>query len=292
MKSTLTMAGIAGLIALGTSTGAPASGSPEHNCDFAAVLMKTGYVVPDAPRLNDPPGPTGPYAAPDDFFYDFIIQRSSASTNPNGYGVCYARNDQTTINPRTQVWNSANQVYRANPDPLDHARAAILNPSNCACAVMAHSRMGTTGGAQQHPYYLDWNGKTYALMHNENLQKPTKYSLFWDLWNHCAYYGQWWDEHPSNWNSDPSNYSGFNGTEIVFHWLMKQVILAHGDFVAGFHNAITIDRHSWRTVQVTADSDPTWAGGAKPIKGSEVVRNPANKIIQGLGMGKQRLQRE
>jgi len=41
----------------------------------------------------------------------------------------------------------------------------------------------------------------------------------------------------------------------------------------------TVD--SWRAAHVTADSDPTWAGGAKPIKASEVARSPANKIIQG-----------
>ncbi|MGA2655972.1 MAG: hypothetical protein ABSH34_00475 [Verrucomicrobiota bacterium] len=240
MKPTLTMAGIACLIALGTSISAPAGSSPEHNCDFAAVLMKTGYVVPDAPPSNDPPGSTGPYDDPDDFFYDYIIQRSSASTNPNGYGICYARDQQTTIDRRTQVWNSANRVYSANPGPLDNARAAILNASNRACMVMAHSRMGTTGGEQQHPYYLDWHGRTYALMHNGSMQKTTKYPLFWDLWNNCAFYGQWWDEHPSNWNADPSNYSGFNGTELVFHWVMKHVMLADGDFVAGFHQAITL----------------------------------------------------
>jgi prepilin-type N-terminal cleavage/methylation domain-containing protein/prepilin-type processing-associated H-X9-DG protein len=38
---------------------------------------------------------------------------------------------------------------------------------------------------------------------------------------------------------------------------------------------------SWRTTHVTADSDPSYAAGAKPIKGSEVARSPANKNIQG-----------
>jgi len=38
---------------------------------------------------------------------------------------------------------------------------------------------------------------------------------------------------------------------------------------------------SWRTAHVTADTDPAWSGGAKPIKGSEVSRKPVSKIIQG-----------
>ena len=240
MKPALTIVRFAFLLAVGTSHSAPAGNRLEHECDFAAVLMKTGNIVADAPQLNDPPGPAGPYDDPDDFFYDYIIQRSSASSNPNGYGICYARNGQTTIDRKIQVWNSANQMYRANPGPLDTAHAAIMDPTNQAWMVMAHSRMGTTGGAQQHPYYLDWNGRTYALMHNGRTQTTTKYPLFWDLWHNCGHDGQWWEEHPSNWNADPSNYSGFNGTEIVFHWVMRQVILAKGDFVAGFHNAITM----------------------------------------------------
>ena len=153
----------------------------------------------------------------------------------------YAKNHETTINRITQVWNSVNQIYSANPAPLDNARSAIMNPSNKACMVMAHSRNGSAGGAQQHPYYLDWNGKTYILMHNGNNQDSTKLPLFWDLWNNYGFhYGKWWDEHASNWNPEPSNYSGFNGTEIIFHWIMKQVILANGDFLSGFHNAITM----------------------------------------------------
>ena len=41
------------------------------------------------------------------------------------------------------------------------------------------------------------------------------------------------------------------------------------------------DVDSWRTAHVTADSDPTYAGTSKPIKSTEVARNPVNKIIQG-----------
>jgi hypothetical protein len=240
MKAILTTAGLAWLLALETTLSAPQPGDPPHNCDFAAVLMKTGYIVPDAAQVNDPPGTSGPYDDPDDFFYDYIIQRSSVSSNPNGYGIFYARSGQTMVDRRAQVWNSPNQVYTVNSGPLDSAHAAILDPRNQACMVMAHSRMGTIGGAQQHPYYLDWNGRTYALMHNGNMQHTTKRPLFWDLWNNYGQHGQWWKEHPSNWNPDPSNYAGFNGTELLFHWIMRQVIAAKGDFALGFQNAMTM----------------------------------------------------
>ena len=42
------------------------------------------------------------------------------------------------------------------------------------------------------------------------------------------------------WNAHPSNYSDLKWSELVLHWVMKQVIQAKGDFVAGFHNAITM----------------------------------------------------
>jgi len=41
------------------------------------------------------------------------------------------------------------------------------------------------------------------------------------------------------------------------------------------------DMDSWRVQHVTADTDPTWSGGAVPINANQVARSPANKIIQG-----------
>jgi prepilin-type processing-associated H-X9-DG protein len=41
------------------------------------------------------------------------------------------------------------------------------------------------------------------------------------------------------------------------------------------------DADSWRTAHVTADTDPSFAGTAKPIKASTVAAGPSNKIIQG-----------
>lgn len=49
-----------------------------------------------------------------------------------------------------------------------------------------------------------------------------------------------------------------------------------------YGNSYVTQHHvdSWRTAHVTADTDPSW-GAARPIKGSEVARSAANKIIQG-----------
>jgi prepilin-type N-terminal cleavage/methylation domain-containing protein/prepilin-type processing-associated H-X9-DG protein len=41
------------------------------------------------------------------------------------------------------------------------------------------------------------------------------------------------------------------------------------------------DVDAWRVQHVTVDTDPTYAGTATPIKGSQVARRATNKIIQG-----------
>jgi prepilin-type N-terminal cleavage/methylation domain-containing protein/prepilin-type processing-associated H-X9-DG protein len=56
----------------------------------------------------------------------------------------------------------------------------------------------------------------------------------------------------------------------------KNCFIEYGNSYVTQHNV-----DSWRTAHVTADSDPGWAGTAKPIKTSEVARSAVNKIIQG-----------
>jgi prepilin-type N-terminal cleavage/methylation domain-containing protein/prepilin-type processing-associated H-X9-DG protein len=56
----------------------------------------------------------------------------------------------------------------------------------------------------------------------------------------------------------------------------KNCFIEYGNSYVTQHNA-----DSWRTAHVTADIDPAWAGSARPIKGSDVARSAANKIIQG-----------
>src|SRR5437879_5582951 len=48
---------------------------PLHeDCDFGAVLMTTGRVVPDVNPIN---GPAAPYENPNDYFFSWVTSRTS-----------------------------------------------------------------------------------------------------------------------------------------------------------------------------------------------------------------------
>lgn len=56
----------------------------------------------------------------------------------------------------------------------------------------------------------------------------------------------------------------------------KNCFIEYGNSYVPQHNV-----DSWRTAHVTADSDPSYAAGARPMKTADVARSVANKILQG-----------
>lgn len=204
-----------------------------HNCDFGAVLALKGYIIPDIPQNDDPPPP---YDDPDDFFYEFI---KTCNYNPDGYGIIYLKDKETVI-PEDQRWYSP-QPYPYGP--LDEAHQVIMNPSNHAVMVMAHARSGT-GGSGHHPFTFEWNGRTYAFMHNGAITNNIKYALWNELYNWYVYENDvepWFDQHPSNWNSNPGVWGDFIDTELLFHWIMKNIIEHNSSTFAGLQAALTAD---------------------------------------------------
>jgi uncharacterized repeat protein (TIGR01451 family) len=208
-----------------------------HNCDFGAVLTLKGYIIPDITQINDPPPP---YDDPDDFFYEFI---RTCNYNPNGYGIIYLKNGETVI-PEEQRWYSS-QPYPAGP--LDQAHQVIMNPSNHAVMVMAHDRWGTGGWAGgNHPFTFEWNGRTYAFMHNGSISNEIRQALWNELYNWYEYEYQvepWFDQHPSNWvpAQDTGYWDAFIDSEILFHWIMKNIIDHNNSTFAGLQAALTAE---------------------------------------------------
>jgi len=224
------------VLAFAVSFGSIAS-AQNHNCDFAAVITHQDFIIPDiTDGLVHPYYPIT-YDCPEDFFYDYIIQRSGP--NPDGYGIIYSADGETTIPPE-QIYHSSN-VYSVNPNPLDQAHEDIMNPINEAVMVMAHDRTGT-GGSGNHPFTLNWEGRTYAFMHNGYIPGSLKQALWWELyydWPGAP--GDWFEQFPSNWvpPGQVHNYNMFIDSEIVFHWIMKNVILNDGSVLAGLYEALT-----------------------------------------------------
>ncbi len=225
-----------------------------HECDFAAVLTRPGHIVADI--LDNQVHPVYPeanivYDCPEDFFYSFVTCYSSPSTNDDGYGIIYSKHGETTLEWKgdtccPQVWHTPFPYYPENQEPMDAAHEQIMIPDNRAVMVMSHARNASpSSGPGNHPFLFDWNKRTYAFMHNGTVSTPIKYAMWYDLYyNTGPYPGYWFDEHPSNWVSNPINWQLFIDSEIFFHWIMKQVINASGSVFAGLHKAITANLYN------------------------------------------------
>jgi hypothetical protein len=222
------------LMGLAMILSSPVMARESHNCDFGAVLTMEGYIIPDIPN---PPPPPPPFDDPDDFFYEFIID---CRYNLNGYGIIYSKDGETVI-PEDQRWYSP-QPYPYGP--LNEAHQVIMNPSNHAVMVMAHDRWGTSGWAGgNHPFTFEWNGRTYAFMHNGSITADIRQALWNELYNWYVYENDvepWFDQHPSNWV--PAQYTGdwtaFIDTELLFHWIMKNIIAHNNSTFAGLQAAL------------------------------------------------------
>jgi prepilin-type N-terminal cleavage/methylation domain-containing protein/prepilin-type processing-associated H-X9-DG protein len=57
---------------------------------------------------------------------------------------------------------------------------------------------------------------------------------------------------------------------------VNDCFVSYGNSYCPQHNT-----DDWSVQHVTADSDPSYANGAVPIRGSEIAASPVNKIIQG-----------
>ncbi len=214
---------------------------PAHNCDFAAVMTKDGVIIPDLNRdsqltLDNPP----------DYYYDFVTSRSTASTNDDGYGIVYCKDGQSYIPRATQTWYSF-LPFSSSPWQFINARSAIQTPANEAVMVMSHARNGTGGLPGNHPFTFDYNKRTYAFMHNgfiidDGNANNIKEALWNELYNHYGdRAGDWFREHPSNWVdfADTDDYDNFIDSELVFHWIMKNIIEQNNNTFNGLHAALT-----------------------------------------------------
>lgn len=236
-----------------------------HNCDFAAVITLNDFLIPEIQQ-----GPLG-FDDPDDFFYDFIISRSNAVTNDDGYGVVYFEDREPDI-PATQKFYSP-LTYDMNPGPLDDAHAAIMDPAGESVLVLAHARNGTGGWAGgNHPFTFEWEGRTYSFMHNGSVTNNVKHAMHYELYNNTgAFAGEWFAEHPSNWVSpaDADDYTAFIDSEILFHWIMKNVIDSNGSVLGGMHAAFT---------QVLDTPPPPQGGGLQDLYAAFHDNFDSNKI--------------
>lgn len=204
----------------------------QHNCDFAAVLTRSGYSIP---YIQD-----GMFSFddPDDFYYEWL----TTTTNPDGYGNIYAANGHTTIPFSQQDDYYSTSPYWVDPDPWDLFWLDTFNVNDPAVLVMSHTRWGT-GGSGNHPFLFNFDGRTYSFMHNGGILTNVKNALWNELYNlYGNGNGQWFSEHPPNWLPNPASWANpanFIDSELLFHWIMKHIIEANGSEFSGIHSALT-----------------------------------------------------
>ncbi len=223
------------------------------DCDMAAMMAKTGYSISN---LGPNPGP-GAYDDPDEFI-GFLKSNSTYSTNPDGYGVTYIDGDGNFPNINTlfpslpeevissQAWYvTADDLgdefyYLTNPDPMDAAETAIENNNNDISIVLGHDRKsGTAFG--NHPFRFTYDANTtFQFIHNGGIDdgdNEIKEALY-DALGGASWFALNGD-HPSNWNYDFDDWEDFIDSEILFHWIMSNIIDCNGDIVTGIQKALT-----------------------------------------------------
>lgn len=215
-----------------------------RNCDMAAMIARAGHKV--SWFSNQP----GTFDDPNDFF-NFLIQRSIADTDPDGYGIIFAGDDglfpnlTTTANQTEfyfdQAWyvkaldTGANTYHYSNyPGPMNAAQAAITNVNTDVAVVLGHDRNGSSSAIGNHPFRFEYNGTVYTFMHNGSIESSIKSALYTALGG-----ATWFDQHPPNWTTSYGNVANLTDSEVLFHWIMSKVMTHNGDVFKGVLEALT-----------------------------------------------------
>lgn len=219
-------------------------------CDMMAMIAKNGYYLSSIGSSQTA------FSSPEHFF-DFVADHSTNYSNNDGYGIIYYPEDGTfhnkngvtyhfpnnginEINRSFQSWYLVgfNSYYSHNNEsqkfPLDNARATILHSDSKAKIVLGHAR-NASGSYGSHPFTLRWNNKTYSLMHNGVCGYSMQLSFI-------DYLGEDW-EYKSNWTEQSYHY--WIDSELLFHYLMKNIIEADGNVLQGIFNALNRNYEIW-----------------------------------------------
>jgi len=211
------------------------------NCDFSAVVSRSNTLLGDILDSDFHPAPTESailFDTPRDFFFDFSFHKSSSNENPDGYGLIYYKENSTLLTSQQQFYMTGEDIHchNGNDSILVIADSVICDIQNNASLALAHVRTGT-GGSGSHPFRFDWEGKTYTYQHNGSINDTQKEKIYNDLGG-----ASWFYDYPSNWVSQDEydDVSKFIDSEIVFHWIMKNIIENQGNVINGFYDATTI----------------------------------------------------
>jgi len=108
----------------------------------------------------------------------------------------------------------------------------ILDPENDAKLMLGHLRSSSSGASDipnPHPFFFDYNNKTYSLIHNGTISKTILISLLTDDNTDST----WINNNPPNtfndepWYSD-EGWANVIDSELFLYWIMKNIQLSNG----------------------------------------------------------------
>ena len=220
-------------------------------CDMSAIIMN-----------KDTPFSCGVYSASDSQFADFttpqdylayVMSRSNASTNNDGYGILYYSQDSFVLKEDNyyykyvhsyqehgNVWYTGNYFNEQNqPDIFDIALKDINDPDNRATIVMCHCRFasGYPFAPGNHPFHFNSNGRTYTLMHNGAIPNDARLFMISSVKNRYPF---WFEQHQPNFPSfaNSNNPAYWIDSEVLFHYLMSWIVDSGYNVTAGLYGGL------------------------------------------------------
>ncbi len=208
-------------------------------CDFIAMVAQGDTEIADVEMEGEV-----------NSYFQFLKNQSNADDNPDGYGLVYYNTDPFLEEGQKYYATREGELpvyYEYNDNGvMDQAIADITDSGNDAVIALGHDRLGS-GGYGNHPFWLDWDGRTYSLVHNGVLTHGASNCLKDRLLFGLVQSGWFSDpDHASNWegipaydSEDPDPYvNSWIDSELLFHYLMFFIIQGNGDVTNAIYTAL------------------------------------------------------
>ena len=161
--------------------------------------------------------------------------------NHNGWAMVYYSDEG--VFESTQLIRSA---LPAETDSITYNQfvSQMLSVESQSMIGLGHVRKASSGATDvpnPHPFIMTFNGKTYTMAHNGNVDKTVILNL---ITNNGTDFS-WIDGHPpqtfgnGSWQEDEGWYYVVD-SELIFLWIMKNIIEGDDDTFKGLHASLSM----------------------------------------------------
>ncbi len=257
-------------------------------CAMSAVIATEGNCLAEFPQQGSG-NQYSQYNDPWDYL-GFVMANSRPSTNSDGYGVVGYTGDSYQLEEQHKwfkrvvrpadfdaVYYTGSFVrqglldYSYPLDVLDLAMFQMKNPSQDIAIALCHARNATGVTLGNHPFWFNYNGRTYTLMHNGNANRARAFMI-----NRITQMNSeldWFNVHRSNYFSD-ADPQFWVDSEVLLHFIMSHIIARQNDTRRGIITAMQdlrfyLDTVGWGVYNyIFSDGDKLYAFRSTPITGA------------------------